>query len=488
VLTLSETALEWALKHLQRFGDSDILAVPMEYQAIAADWLQLKKWLLAVDVAAHEPRPLLRFLVPKPEGGYRVATRLDPLDALIYTALVYEFVGALEKSRIPRRRRVACSYRLAPKADGTLFDADSGWEDFYSRSQGLSKRATSKWVLLADISDFYSQISHHRVKNALELAGVPAERATALERLLSNWGSLQSRGLPVGPLASIPLAEACLNDVDHYLLGKEWQHTRYVDDFRIFCRSQSEANEALHDLTDYLFTAHRLALTSAKTKIVPANEFEAQWLENPVFLERTRQSKKVAELLAEVQRHTGYDLTEDDLAPDDKVEALRSAISELFEACLAARPLKMGLARHLLRRAGAIRTNRILSSTLAKLEDLTPVLRDVVLYLARSKRAKTSPQIVRALAEYALRGQYQFLPLVQDWVLKTLAEDYVEYAKKDIAKLSKAAADVIGLRGEGDCRESSSPNRLGPLVQGNVAKCRTVGSSCHHRGGCNTSA
>jgi len=448
MLSLPEAALEWALKHLQRYGDSDILAVPMEYQAIAADWVEIKKWLLAVDVARHEPRPLLRFLVPKPEGGYRVATRLDPLDALIYTALVYEFVRPLEKSRIPRRRRVACSYRLAPKADGTLFDADSGWEDFYSRSLELSKRTKNKWVLLADISDFYSQISHHRVKNALEIAGVPTERADALERLLSNWASLQSRGLPVGPLASVPLAEACLNDVDHYLLGKGWQHTRYVDDFRIFCRSRSEANEALHDLTEYLFTAHRLALTSAKTRVLAASEFESQWLENPVFLERNRRSKNVAELLAEVQRQTGYILTEDDLPPGDKAEALRSAIAELFEACLAARPLKMGLARHLLRRAGAIRTNRILSLTLANLEDLTPVLRDVVVYLSRSKRPKTSAQTVRALSAYALRGQYHFLPLVQDWVLKTLAEDYLEYAKKDIVKLSKAAADAVKLRGE----------------------------------------
>lgn len=259
---------------------------------------------------------------------------------------------------------VACSYRLAPKADGTLFDADSGWDDFYSRSLELSKRPRNKWVLLADISDFYSQNSHHRVKNALELAGVPAERASSLERLLSNWASLQSRGLPVGPLASVPLAEACLNDVDHYLVGKGWQHTRYVDDFRIFCRSRSEGNEALHDLTEYLFTAHRLALTSAKTRVISTRDFEAGWLENPVFLERTRQSKKVAELLAEIQRQTGYIVTEDDLTPGDEVEALRSAIAELFEGCLAAKPLKMGLARYLLRRAGAIRTNRILSRTL----------------------------------------------------------------------------------------------------------------------------
>src|SRR5206468_7490354 len=81
--------------------------------------------LLAIEVALHEPRPLLRFLVPKPEGGYRVATRLDPLDALIYTALVYDFVPRPEKSRIPRRRRIACSYRSEERRVGK--EARSRW-------------------------------------------------------------------------------------------------------------------------------------------------------------------------------------------------------------------------------------------------------------------------------------------------------------------------------------------------------------------------
>jgi hypothetical protein len=55
---------------------------------------------------------------------------------------------------------------------------------------------------------------------------------------------------------------------------------------------------------------------------------------------------------------------------------------------------------------------------------------------------------VRALVSYALRGEYRFLPLVQDWILKTLAENYVEYAKRDLPKVSKVAAEVIGLRAE----------------------------------------
>jgi hypothetical protein len=329
-----------------------------------------------------------------------------------------------------------------------LFDRDNGWDDFYAQSLRLARQQKNRWVVLADISDFYSQVNHHRVANALEAAAVPSTRAREIERLLSNWGALQSRGLPVGPMVSVPLAEACLNDVDGYLVGNRWQHTRYVDDFRIFCRSRLEANRALHDLTEYLFTAHRLALTSSKTRIVAVREFEALWLEHPAFLERSKQSEKISQLIAEFQRQTGYILQEADLPQGDKLEAIRGALQELFEVCLAAKPLKMGLARHLLRSAGAIRTNRILSLVLDNIESLTPVLRDVLVYVVRSKQKQTSAQVVRALTDYALHGELRFLPLVQDWIVRIITEHYPTEAKRQLPQLARTAFSVIGLRGE----------------------------------------
>jgi hypothetical protein len=48
------------------------------------------------------------------------------------------------------------------------------------------------------------------------------------------------------------------------------------------------------------------------------------------------------------------------------------------------------------------------------------------------------------LIAYALSGQYQFLPLVHNWVLKALVEDYAEYAKKDLSKVLKVASDGRG--------------------------------------------
>src|SRR5439155_691411 len=122
-------------------------------------------------------------------------------------------------------------------------------------------------VLVADIADFYNQISRHRLRNALETAGVQPDRAANTENMLSQITTKQSRGIPVGPYASIVLAEASLHDVDLFLVGRGRPHLRYVDDFRVFCTSRREANSALHDLSSYLHTAHRLTLQFSKTRI-----------------------------------------------------------------------------------------------------------------------------------------------------------------------------------------------------------------------------
>jgi hypothetical protein len=50
--------------------------------------------------------------------------------------------------------------------------------------------------------------------------------------------------------------------------------------------------------------------------------------------------------------------------------------------------------------------------------------------------------------QYALNGNFRFLPFVQDWVLKTILDDYLEYAKKDLRKLSHIATQVMGLYAE----------------------------------------
>ncbi len=445
---LNVSSVEWAFAHLRRYGDSDILPVPFEYEAMAVRWLPLREYVCGIDLTEHATRPLQHYLFPKTDGGWRVATRLDPIDTLVYTALVHECSTSIEEIRVPKRRGVACAYRIDPRPDGRLFADETGWDLFQERCRVLSGYKKYKYVVTADIADFYSQINHHRVCNVLEQAGVATRRARCMERLLGGWSALQSRGIPVGPQGSIVLAEAVLHDVDDHLMTKGYVHTRYVDDFRVFCTSYRQAREALHDLTKYLFHAHRLALQSAKTFTFKTATFVAKHLENPGFLARQRKTEKMAELVEALKHASGYAVTVDDLSDDSEAAVTRETLRELFGECVAGRPLRLGVARYTLRNAASVRTAELQPLVIANLEILTPVLRDAMIYLMRSRSPHTAKTVAESLIKFAKQSNLSFSPFVWEWVAHVLLSKFARDSPAAIKRCVAGARQYIGYRSE----------------------------------------
>ncbi len=442
---LKPDSLEWALAHLLRYGDTDLLPIPFEYRAIKSDWSQLRPLLERRDLSLPQPGALDHFLVPKPEGSFRVVTRLDPLDAILYTAAIYDCSLLVEKARAPTT--IACSYRIDPDPAGRLFAAENAWDAWTEQSAMFLQRDDTTHVVRADISDFYSQIGHHRVCNALETAGVSLERAQAIEKMLGSWSALQSRGIPVGPHASIVLAEACLIDVDQHLVGHGFQHVRYVDDFRIFCRSRAEAVKAVHDLCDYLFTSHRLALAPHKTRTYTKEAFTSQFLEQPEFIERQAKTRRI-ESAVQAAHAAGYAVSTDDVTVSHLDVAV---LGELFEECVKSTPLRLGLARYLFRRAGALGTTKLVQPTLDNLDTLTPILRDAIVYLTKvkSKRLTIAARPQDRLLWFGVESDYSFLPLVHEWTIEAMTTAFAGLlSDADLRKLARPASGASGLRGE----------------------------------------
>jgi len=114
---LSPTGLEWASAHIARFGDTDIFPYPFEFEAIKHSWHQFRDELSKASLAEYRTRASRQILVPKSRTGYRAAVQLDPLDALVYAALIYESAAKVEKYRVPASRDIACSFRLQITAD-----------------------------------------------------------------------------------------------------------------------------------------------------------------------------------------------------------------------------------------------------------------------------------------------------------------------------------------------------------------------------------
>src|SRR5437588_8345364 len=135
---LKETSLEWSLKHVTRFYASDFFRQPFELAAIAKDWTAIKQKLLDLDIHAYAPQTPLVLLAPKPNGTFRAVHQLDPIDSIIYTALVYEVAAKIEQYRIPRDSQIVWSYRIKLSAKGSFFDPEENtWREYNRKRRDL---------------------------------------------------------------------------------------------------------------------------------------------------------------------------------------------------------------------------------------------------------------------------------------------------------------------------------------------------------------
>lgn len=58
MLHISETSLDWALKHIEKYGDTDIFPMPFEYSVIRHQWDKgLREYLQNQDILKWTVRP-----------------------------------------------------------------------------------------------------------------------------------------------------------------------------------------------------------------------------------------------------------------------------------------------------------------------------------------------------------------------------------------------------------------------------------------------
>ena len=141
-------------------------------------------------------------------------------------------------------------------------------------------------LLKTDISSFYDSISHEYLLSALSKE-INLEKDSVFMLLFSKIlkfkicyysivdGRLNevynSQGIPIGNEAEGFIANIFLKEADEALFNLNINFGRYVDDFRIFTNSKSEAIKASMILQEYLLKVG-INLNAAKTKIVEAKE------------------------------------------------------------------------------------------------------------------------------------------------------------------------------------------------------------------------
>lgn len=410
---LKAKSLDWALNHLVNYYDSDFFPKPFEFLAIKADWSNIKKHIQSINLKDYVPQAPTIVMAAKPGGTFRAVHQLDPIDSIIYTALLYENAQLIEEQRIPESKKTSCSYRIKPDAGGSFFEKDStGYDDFLKKAEKYANVYHDGVVLVCDIVDFYNQIFLERARIILSAAG--AKNGDIIEGFLDSLNFDLHRGIPVGPAPSILIAEAIMSDIDKKIEETTKSFVQYVDDIHIFFDTKEEAWTFLHSFALYLHHTHRLVLSPDKTKIISIEEFRANYLQEESKAEKDAITAELNDLSGPYPLEESIDDIEELEDPEQK-EVREKAYYKLLRKALSQEKIDIGIIRFILRRAGRYSITGIIGLILDNFIKLLPVLRDVIIYFERvlnEDEVRTHKTGFKSL----LSNPYIKLPFINMWI------------------------------------------------------------------------
>lgn len=427
MVKLSEKYLDWALAHVEQFGDTNIFPVPFEFEAIRHVWdTDLKPSLLKQDILTWETRPYRRCLTPKHRYGFRIATQLDPLDTLVFTALVGEIGADIEAARLAVGNKIAFSNRFKPKKSGQMYDPKWTYQAFQDHSVILCLNPKYKYVVLADIADFFPRMYAHPLENALDDCTSKKRHVKAIKSFLKSWSFTISVGIPVGVMISMLLAELVLDDVDRGLLDEGAIFCRYVDDFRIFCETEQEAHERLALLANILYENHALTLQQHKTMILPLPTFQKRFMKSGKMLELKSLSEKLRGILRELGVADPYGRVKYmDLDPEEQKRVNELNLVAILKEQITNDDIDIPICRFVLRRLSQFDDMNGVELVLKHIDRLYPVFTDVIQYLqdlrtlSIEQRHKIGEALLNSL-DASLVGHLDFHRL---WIFNTFTKN-----------------------------------------------------------------
>lgn len=207
----------------------------------------------------YQPKPILRALIPKPDGSKRPLGIPAVRDRIVQGALRHVLEPIFEKEFAPH------SYGFRP---------GKGCKDALRRVDQLLKSG-HRYVVDADLKSYFDSIPHdrlmaevgRRVADGRVLKLIESFLAARVMDGLDQW--TPTAGAPQGAVLSPLLSNIYLNPLDHLMAGSGWEMVRYADDFVILCRSKQQAEAALEAVKRWVASAG-LTLHPDKTRVADA--------------------------------------------------------------------------------------------------------------------------------------------------------------------------------------------------------------------------
>ena len=282
MFNLTAEELDCAKDAIDHHGYSTMLPRPVEWQDLTDRWSTIRYRLSNIDLERYRPTRPIVITAAKSEESTRVLHLLHPCDMLLYTSLTLLLKDDIEATRIPTANQRVYSYRASSRGDRLYRTTRKMHDDYIERLKHSAARKKTKFVGVTDIANFYASISQKKIHDLLLDAASTEKNRIAAHLLVSTFADRlmthRGRGIPTGPYASRILAEILLHDIDRYLVSKEVDFVRWVDDFNFFTRSFAASQRTILGLSRWLYEEHDLILQSAKTHVLDVKEYSSRLL------------------------------------------------------------------------------------------------------------------------------------------------------------------------------------------------------------------
>jgi len=213
-----------------------------------------------------------QFRIPKGAGTTRILTIPDPVDRVVYQALV-AWLGAHAS---PLEHPDTHSFRPSRSRERV-----GAWVAFQRSVAELALQHAQ--VGLTDLADFFETIQHARLEDRIltEFSATDAPRDQLLlvrdtiVALLRRWHP-DHRGLPQGAAPSFFLADVFLLRADRAHREAGRRLLRWVDDRYFFATTFQDAQRALRE-AEQRDREDALLRSSAKTDVILGDMLHEQW-------------------------------------------------------------------------------------------------------------------------------------------------------------------------------------------------------------------
>lgn len=428
---LSPTSLTHAIKHLCKYGDTDVFPHLPELAFVREQELAIIEELKDLDLDTYGPGSAFEALGPKSRFGFRIVHQLPFLDTILLLAATVEIGAFIEEHRLAVGGSEAFSYRFDPDGNGGLFRNDRTFKDWLNAHYKLVKgNLKIKNIITTDISDFYARINFHRLENLLGEAAPKHAAARYIIKHIKVIRAKQSFGLPVGGSAARLLAELALSDTDRALKYEERLATRFVDDIRIFLGANEDPYDALAFIAEQLGINEGLSLNVSKTRVETRSE----------FLKRLK--RQLADVSDEAEGAALDALTSDlyfDDEPDpDELEKLKSMnLLGFLQEEVGKEAFDMGRIKVIFRALKLAKPTEAIDYLTANFTELVVFSKEVTLLMQVLEADNPScfDDLSDTVVEAILTPPASSIQLIKTWLLELFVRGTVPISSANLKKL-----------------------------------------------------